>query len=255
MTPAADHPPITHRFDRHECKYLLTEAQAVKVRQRLEPFLEFDPYARRSGGHYRIASLYLDSPTMKLHRETLEGIRNRQKLRIRTYSDDPESPVFLEIKRRRNAVISKLRSPVTKLLAQTIIGQGDIGAISGPGVEARDDFINWVKHHDARPVVCVRYVREAYMSTVDPDSRVTFDRRIECNATNRVLLDGSGWVMVEPRRVVLELKFNGLCPSWMLDTIGACQLRRTSYSKYSTSVIAASKHGHLANSGLGTTSA
>ena len=60
---------------------------------------------------YPIVSLYLDSPDLQLCRESLTGVKNRFKLRIRSYTDEPEYPRFLEIKRRINQVIYEEPGP------------------------------------------------------------------------------------------------------------------------------------------------
>jgi hypothetical protein len=70
--------PLRIRFERFECKYLLTEAQAHALRRYVAPYVEADPHARgRPDNRYRIATLYLDTPDLRLHRETIEGLRNR----------------------------------------------------------------------------------------------------------------------------------------------------------------------------------
>ena len=59
------------------------------------------------GNSYRICSLYIDSPQLFLYNQTVLGEKNRFKLRIRFYDDDPAHPAFLEIKRRVTDVILK----------------------------------------------------------------------------------------------------------------------------------------------------
>jgi hypothetical protein len=40
------------RFDRYECKYLLSETDAEQVEFWLQPHLQPDPFAERRGGRY-----------------------------------------------------------------------------------------------------------------------------------------------------------------------------------------------------------
>lgn len=63
---------------------------------------------------YHVHSLYLDAPTLVLYRQTTLRLKNRFKLRIRFYDDDPAHPAFLEIKRRLNDVIRKERAAITR---------------------------------------------------------------------------------------------------------------------------------------------
>ena len=141
--------PLRLRFERFESKYLLTEAQAQAVRRFVRPYVESDSHAsRRPDNGYPIASLYLDTPDLRLQRETLEGQRNRYKLRVRAYTDDASAPVFLEIKRRNNQVIQKQRCParradVTRLLAA---GETDVAHLPPGERKVFDEFAHKMQH-------------------------------------------------------------------------------------------------------------
>jgi len=242
--------PLRLRFQRFECKYLITEAQALAVRRYLAPYVEPDPHARgRPDNRYPIASLYLDTPDLRLHRETIEGQRNRFKLRVRSYSDDAAAPVFTEIKRRNNQVIQKQRCPARRTDVMHLLTTGQMDVAHMPPGERKifDEFAHRVQYIGARPAVAVRYEREALCGTFDPTARVTFDRHIRCRSTDnpRLRLADSGWELVEGRLVVLEFKFNGRCPAWMNNAIHSLCLQRTSYSKYSHSVLTARRAGPL----------
>ena len=71
---------------------------------------------------YPIVSLYIDSPELQLCRESLTGQKNRFKLRVRSYTDEPEYPQFFEIKRRINQVIMKSRARVTDADVPNLLG-------------------------------------------------------------------------------------------------------------------------------------
>ncbi len=96
---------------RYEIKYLISEAKAEVIAQFIKPYLQPDRYSKlQRGGKYPIVSLYLDSDDLRLCRETLTGQKNRFKLRVRSYTDEPEYPRYFEIKRRLNNIIIKSRS-------------------------------------------------------------------------------------------------------------------------------------------------
>ena len=100
---------------RFEFKYLIDEARAKEVRQFVASYLEPDAYTvGKEGIGYSVHSLYLDSPDLLTCRATITGHKNRFKLRMRFYDDDPTSPVFLEIKRRVATVILKQRAAVRR---------------------------------------------------------------------------------------------------------------------------------------------
>ncbi len=228
-------------IQRYECKYLVSEAVALRIARSAASFLTPDPYAaRRPGFTYPISSLYLDSEDLRLYRETREGLRTRFKLRIRAYSDDASAPVLFEIKRRADRVVRKWRAVVPRSALPFLLAGRQIDL---PGMSAQqrfwlDEFVRLMLATRARPRVLVRYDREAYVGLTDPDVRVTFDRRLRAATQTRevVIVDGPGFHSIGERQVILELKFNDRCPSWLLQLVKRFELPRTSYSKYCAAI-------------------
>ena len=100
---------------RFELKYILSEDTALAVRDFVSSYLEIDEFgATLPQFSYPVHSLYLDSPDMKLYKSTINGDKNRFKLRLRFYENRPDAPVFFEIKRRMNNTISKQRGGVRR---------------------------------------------------------------------------------------------------------------------------------------------
>src|SRR5258708_22573574 len=93
---------------RFELKYLIRESTALQVRDFVRSYLAMDEFSvGRPNYSYPVHSLYLDSDDLKLYWRTINGDKNRFKLRLRYYSTNAESPVFFEIKRRMNNCILK----------------------------------------------------------------------------------------------------------------------------------------------------
>ena len=67
--------------------------------------------------------------------------------------------------------------------------------------------------------------------------RVTVDRHLSALAESGPLvrLHDPRYRGVPIAGVVMELKFTDRCPGWLAETIRALELRRQSFSKYSTS--------------------
>src|ERR1051325_4010342 len=98
---------------RFELKYLIPEETALLVRDFVRSYLQMDEYSvGRPNYSYPVHSLYLDSQQLRLYWDTINGDKNRFKLRLRYYSTNPETPVFFEIKRRMNNCILKQRGGV-----------------------------------------------------------------------------------------------------------------------------------------------
>jgi len=88
---------------RREIKYMIREEQALAVRSYLNSYLEADEFAvGKPDNSYSVHSVYLDSNRLATYHSANNGERNRFKLRIRYYDENPWSPVFFEIKRRIN---------------------------------------------------------------------------------------------------------------------------------------------------------
>ena len=238
-------------WQRFEYKYLITEAQAEMVRAFAECHLRPDSHADRShDNQYPVHSLYLDSADLGLYQSSVAGQKNRFKLRVRFYDDRADTPAFLEIKARKNDVIQKQRSAVSKDCVERILGSfcvmaDDVGDGSPLSRKAMERFCELSAELLARPRTIVSYMREAY---VDPDggpTRVTFDRRLRCLATRSAVLsvDEPGWLDLPNDWVVLEIKFTDTFPNWAREMVEAVGLTRTSAAKYVRAIDTLSSFG------------
>ena len=232
---------------RYEWKYFVPESLLPSIRAMAEPFVRPDEFARhRPGRRYPIGSLYLDGDGYELYRTTVEGHLNRFKLRVRAYDDEPGSPVFLEVKKRSNVVVRKTRARVTRREAQEILkGHVAAGAVS----EGASEFAQRLDEVGARPVVRVRYMREAYESRHGDPVRLTFDTDIQHSVTstaNLALDSHREWERTPTEGAVVELKFSDRCPSWATRLIDQLEINRESIPKYVLSMDRAMEAGQIA---------
>lgn len=219
---------------RFEKKYRITEELALRIREHVSSMLELDEHGR---GHpdlsYPVHSLYVDSDELATHWMTINGDKNRFKLRLRFYNDHPESPVFFEIKRRVDKVIFKQRGGVHKrAVPQVLSGQlpnpDDVLSRDPRHVHAIQRFCELCRQLDASPKVHVAYLREAWIDPKSDAIRVTFDRAVLGAPEPTIRFETS---MVHPVRpfgheVILELKFTDRFPNWlreMVETFGLVQ--------------------------------
>lgn len=227
---------------RYELKYLISEAKAAAIDCYIRPFLEYDRYSKlQRGGMYPIVSLYLDSEHMQLCKETLTGLKNRFKLRIRSYTDEPEYPRFFEIKRRINRVILKSRARVTDQDVPVLL-TGRLLPPQGFSTDeaALNQFQLYTANINAGPKVLIRYMRQAFENTDENRVRVTFDRELCYKVTDKpeVRLGGSGWQpnVLTNGYVILEIKFTGTYPAWLARMAEDFDLQARSVSKFATSI-------------------
>src|SRR3990170_1091319 len=103
------------QLQRFELKFIIKEEVALAVRSFVSSYLEIDEFgATRPNLSYPVHSLYLDSDDLRLYWETINGNKNRYKLRLRFYENRPNAPVYFEIKRRMNNAILKQRAGVRR---------------------------------------------------------------------------------------------------------------------------------------------
>jgi hypothetical protein len=218
---------------RHECKYFVPPDALPALRAMARPFVRPDEYTLRSGRmRYTLASLYLDGPDLPLYRGTVEGHRNRYKLRIRSYSDDPSAPVYCELKGRVDRIVRKLRVSVERSLAQRIAQDRAPLVLGDPKLGA---FLGAQRDVAAGPMLRVRYEREAYESSAHDPVRMTIDSALsfafpDPDAPFRI--GGEGWHPTPLPGTIVELKFIDRCPSWMTRIVDELQLCRESIPKY-----------------------
>jgi hypothetical protein len=227
---------------RYECKYLVTPGVASDIRRFISPFMLPDTYARNRQGHsYPICSLYLDTFDLHLYRQTVAGEKNRFKLRVRAYSDDPSTPVFLEVKRRVNDVVLKRRAKLSRSEASALLREGESAWTNSGTREVVADLADFAGHVTvaaARPFLRVRYVRQAYESVAGDNLRITLDTDVACCPTLDTILslNGEGWIATPLPGPILEIKFTERYPAWVGEMIRIFGLQRQSVPKYVLSV-------------------
>jgi hypothetical protein len=239
--------PFQHSLQssRFEFKYIIDEPRAADVRDFVQSYLEPDEFAASSQGNsYQISSLYWDNATRFLYRQTVIGAKNRFKLRVRIYDNNPESPAFLEIKRRVTDVILKERATVTRQGVLDLIARRapDESWLLGSNANAKSraallTFSHLSDRLGAGPCIYVSYRREAYVSPESNAIRVCFDRQLmgspyEHGANLALPTRGARPETGNHGKVILELKFTDRFPTWMREMAHALDLQRTSVPKY-----------------------
>jgi len=238
---------------RYELKYVISEAKAEALTQFIKPYLQVDRYSKlQRGGDYPIVSLYLDSDDLRLCWESLTGIKNRFKLRIRSYTDELDYPRFFEIKRRINTVIVKSRArvmdrDVPALLAGLPLPPQNYSA----DTDTINQFQLYMNSIKAKPKILIRYMRRAYEGNSETRVRVTFDSKLCYCVTDapEVRLSGRGWQRnsVTEGGVILEIKFTNRYPPWLGRMVECLDLRQEAISKYATSIVDACSLGFYAS--------
>lgn len=242
---AQDHEIQSQRF---ELKYLIEKPLAPLIRDFVSSYLELDEYAvGRPNFSYPVHSLYLDSLELKTFHMSVNGAKNRFKLRLRYY--DEASPVFIEIKGRVDNCILKRRCPVRRqaipcLLAGQLPGPDDLFSSDPRQWAVLHEFNSLLLNLNARPKAHNHYFREAWVSPVDSSVRVTIDRqvRLEPYFLPDPVLEMRQPVQVFPGLAVLELKFTARFPGWFQELVRRFNLMQFSSAKYAEGIIMTGEH-------------
>jgi hypothetical protein len=233
-----------HRLQarRFELKYIISERCARAARDFLAGYLEPDEHARnRPDYSYPVYSLYLDTPTLALFRQTCCGIKNRFKLRIRFYDGEPTHPAFLEVKQRDAEVICKERASVSREGVRCLLAGGRPRSLhlvrngdDSSGARALEWFCRLREEVGADATAYVSYRREAYVSPQNDRLRVTFDRNVRGTGFDRAcgLQPPQDGAVTSVKGVILEIKFTDCFPDWLRDLVQAFDLQRQSVPKY-----------------------
>lgn len=222
----------TNVFKRYELKYLLTPTQRDAVLRGIAPYMQLDDYGRTT-----IRNIYFDTEDYRLIRHSIEKPAYKEKLRVRSYklvgSDDT---VFVELKKKYDGVVYKRRIALAESVAlDWLLGRTESPCDTQISREI-DYFMSF--YGSLRPSMFLSYEREAFYERAGGDFRVTFDDNILCRRTDLSLgCEPSGYSVLPPNRVLMEIKCSGAIPLWMVKILSAEKIYKTSFSKYGKAYI------------------
>lgn len=223
-------------FERYEMKYLLDNAQYEHVLAALLAYMDTDTYSERTG-FYSICNIYYDTQGDDLIRSSLEHPIYKEKVRLRSYGTpgNMDTPVFLEIKKKYDHLVSKRR--VVLKLADAYRYMADGTAPHGYQVNTRIlhelDYIRSI--YDLKPKLYLSYQRKALAGKEDPAFRVTFDKDILVRRSDVLLEQGDyGDALLAPGTWLMEIKVQDAMPLWCSRILSGAGVYPTSFSKYGT---------------------
>jgi len=233
------------QHQRYELKYHVNEAKAFRIRDFVRGYLEIDEYsALQPDRSYPTLSLYLDSDGLETYWCAINGDRNRFKLRLRYYDDEPDTPVFFEIKRREDNVILKERGGVRKDAVRWLLAghmperRHMLNPNDNEAFVAVQRFCHLSLQLNARPKMHVAYLREAYENPNHNNVRLTMDRQVESqpNPRPRLIAKSPKPHLVFGKTVILELKFTARHPKWFRDLVETFHCVQAGAAKYSEGI-------------------
>jgi len=215
-------------FKRYEKKYLLSPEKYTALRVRLEGLIKPDRFFSST-----VCSIYYDSSSYDLIRNSIEKPVYKEKLRLRSYNvPKAEGEVFVELKKKYKGIVYKRRVPMSCAAAQAYL----LGEASAPEQGQIINEINWfLKTNPVMPKVFIACEREAWVAIENEELRITFDKSLRWRETDLDLTLGSeGQPLTEEGWVLMELKIPGAMPLWLARILSELEIFPTSFSKYGT---------------------
>ena len=248
---------------RSEQKYELTAAETAVLEGEIRgslPVYEFNP-----GYPYtHITTVYYDTPELRLYERASRSYDDNLKIRVKEYyyKDQSEKELvspycFLELKRRRDGMVSKQRLRIGKEHLEAFLRGEDLREklrpeLAGKGDELRKSFDMAydalraeLSRTEVSPVSVINYRRRVYQRD-EQDLRVTFDDLITVyfppvelyGKQASLAASNLGAPVGRAAKLIAEIKCrklsSGSYPGWL--EVILCPLRTRSLSKFTTSV-------------------
>ncbi len=218
---------------RHELKFYISYPQYLTLRSNLRHLLHQDPNAARNGGEYAIRSLYFDTEFNTAYYDKINGVKDRDKYRIRIYNYS-DRDIFMECKTKVGAFISKRSVKIPRSLADQLTA-GDPAGLEFTTSGLLRDVYREMRLNLLRPVVIVDYDREAYIHPAE-DVRITFDKNVRTGLNSVDMFNDRVPTLpvMDHGEMILEVKYNRILPAYLADVISfSCpEAVQTAISKY-----------------------
>ena len=224
-------------FRRREKKMIIDASLVPKITERLLQYMTPDKY-NENGNPSEICNLYFDNEQDDVIRNSIQKPKFKEKFRIRSYgTPNDDSPVFLELKRKLDGVGTKRRLTLTMAQARQYLETGNHPEGLSPLSEQILKEIDYYRSiHPVVPRTYVSYRRFGYFGKDDPDLRVTIDFDILTRRTDLDLEKGRyGTPLLPPELVLLETKFQGAVPLWLVRIFDEFHLSFGTFSKVGAS--------------------
>lgn len=215
---------------RHEYKFYINIGDYYVLRTRLKPLMKLDRNSS-DNGDYHIRSIYFDDIKDTALFEKINGVNHREKFRIRFYNMD-SSFIKLEKKVKNNGLTAKFSTKISAENCNKIL-KGDADWIKSSEDNLLNELYIKMKSLLFRPKTIVDYYREAYTYPIG-NIRVTFDKSIKSGIFSTNVFDADLPTMkaLDPRLIILEVKFDEFLPDFISDIIQTGERRSTAVSKY-----------------------
>lgn len=214
---------------RQELKYRVSRADRELLLRRLSAVLRPDVHGKN--GVYTVRTLYFDTVYDDALRDSLAGVSDKVKFRLRMYNAD-DSFLRLEKKVKEGGGGYKIGARLSREACENLI-RGDGAFLAG----ADDPFLAecYAKWRDGglRAKEIISYTRAAF-GCAEGNVRITVDSDIRaCRFPDAFFAPKLGGAPVTAEDVcVLEVKFDRFLPDYIPHLIGIGDRERQAFSKF-----------------------
>ena len=217
---------------RHELKFYISRMEYEVLSRMMKHTLHCDPNGDENN-EYHIRSLYFDTFFNDALIDKIDGVKNRNKYRIRIYNFSDEF-IRMECKTKVGSLISKRSLDIPRLLAEQLIA-GDPTGLERTRSGLLRDVYREMKLSFLKPVVIVDYVREAYLHQAE-EVRITFDKQLRTGLRSVDMFNPYTPTIpvFDNEDIILEVKYNSVMPPYIRDLLCTyvSRARNSAISKY-----------------------
>ena len=217
---------------RFELKYRLSHSEYFKIKNAIIKHMKKDKYTEISKNNkYLVRSIYFDNYKFKNYYEKVQGDYSRIKIRVRTYTKNPNknTKLSVELKTRSGELMEKFTTFINYQEYLYFINHQNFMQIDNKVLTevARLSYI-----HNFKPVVVTEYWREGYESRDKRRLRMTFDHDIKFQKTSDLFDQKKIYRKRIKNDIIFEIKYTGKLPYWVSNLIREYGLKRLANSKY-----------------------
>lgn len=246
--------PIQLQFQRFEFKYHLPASIVGSLKADLiKNGMQLDPYVLGTKKQsYPVTSLYFDNAAWGCYWDKEAGTKDRAKLRYRIYNTrlQEDDTIFLELKEKHDALVSKKRIIVPRAAYNRHLLTESASALSpfftGQDRSAWRKIVSFAELNCLLPRLLVSYWREPLVWEYNDRLRITFDHDI-ASAPARDLSGNYSLFPLIPGKTIMEVKYNDVLPFWFEGIAQKYDLAREPFSKYGNGVLVGHRFMALPN--------
>ncbi len=216
---------------RQEFKYYVSSEVIAKLRTYLREIMKVDENANSKNYQYSITSLYFDTPNEEDFEDKVDGIKSREKFRLRIYNHSKDIIKF-ESKKRVETAIKKTSAIISTNDASEVLN-GNYKSLLNSNSEFLKLSYAKLTSRGYRPKLIVEYDREAYFLPYG-NIRITFDLNLRTynSETDILNISNAAIPIFEDNLQVLEVKHSIPLPSHLKFILSKIPATRNAISKF-----------------------